>query len=100
MKGLAPMQSLHNELIWGTAALADAVSWQHVDDEGFGTTVTVMTGAKYWVLARQRRCGDGSRILAGDMGSCTAFGETIEPVKASEDIFEHEGVLLRPGTVL
>ena len=51
MKGIMLIKALSDEMIWGTAALKDAVSWQHIDDEGFGTVVTNMVGIKYWVLA-------------------------------------------------
>lgn len=99
MRGLKPMTPLLDETVWGTAALQHAVSWQHVDDEGFGTVVTNMVGCKYWVLARRRHDG-GKGLMQNGMGSAEAFGRTIRPTSASEDVFEHEGVLLEPGSVL
>lgn len=98
MKGIASIPSLADEMIWGTAALQNAVSWQHVDDEGFGTVVTNMVGSKYWVLARPR--SDRQDKSVGDMGSSMAFGKTLKPTTAYDDVFEHEGVLLEPGSVL
>jgi hypothetical protein len=34
------------------------------------------------------------------MGTVKAFGETLKPTSANGEIFEYEGVLLTPGTVL
>jgi hypothetical protein len=84
---------------WGTAALRHAVSWPHIDDEGFGTVVTNMAGTKYWVVARPRRDAPSGTFL-GNMGTVKAFGETLKPTSANTDIFEHEGVLLTAGTIL
>jgi hypothetical protein len=99
MKGLTPFTPLNDETIWGTAALKHAISWQHIDDEGFGTVATNMVGSKYWVLARRRR-DDSSSSERGNMGTVMAFGGSIRPTSASPDLYEHEGILLTPGSVL
>jgi hypothetical protein len=99
MRGLTAIRPLHDDTVWGTAALQHAVSWQHVDDEGFATVVTNMVGSKYWVLARQRR-DKSNEDAQGDMASAAAFGHTLQPTSASKEIFEHEGLLLEPGSVL
>jgi hypothetical protein len=93
--GIAPLDSLTNELVWATSALKHATTWQHIDDEGFGTVVTNKVGSKYWVMARQRRDATSPR---GDMASIFGFNEG--PLYSGSDIYEHEGVLLEPGTVL
>jgi hypothetical protein len=85
--------------IWGTTALKHATSWFHIDDDGFGTVVTNMVGSKYWVLARQRQDAPEG-LLAGDMGTADAFGDTVRPWSAREDECEHEALVLTPGTVL
>lgn len=100
MKGIMPIKALSDEMIWGTAALKDAVSWQHIDDEGFGTVVTNMVGIKYWVLARRRHTKASERNGDSGFGSAKAFGQTLRPTSAYVDLFEHEGVLLEPGSVL
>jgi hypothetical protein len=88
-----------DETIWGTAALKHATSWSHIDDEGFGTVVTNMVGAKYWVLARHKQDAP-STSHDGDMGSVHAFGSTIDPTSVGSERYEHEALLLTPGTVL
>lgn len=96
MEGLMNFPGLQDELIWGTSALKHATSWMHMDDEGFATVVTNMVGCKYWVLARPRRDAPKS----SSSSSIFHFGETLAPSEARRDIFEHEAVLLRPGSVL
>jgi hypothetical protein len=96
MKDLIPLNPPHNKMIWGTAALKHATSWQHIDSDGFATAVTNMVGLKYWVMARRRR----DRSELGNMSSVTAFGDTIRSTSALGEIYEHEGVLLSPGSVL
>ena len=98
-RGLQTLKSLSDELIWGTAALKHATSWQHVDDEGFGTVITNMAGSKYWVVARRRRDSPPSQ-WQGSMCRGVSFRETIRPFDASADVYEHEGVLLTAGAVL
>ena len=99
LKGLPLLNPYTDDTIWGTAALKHLVSWQHIDDEGFGTAVMNVVGCKYWVLGRCRR--DASHTnRQGDMGSVEAFGPEIRPQSVSSDIYEHEAVLLTPGTVL
>lgn len=46
------VQDLRDSTSWGTVATRNAVSWFHLDDEGFCTSVLPQTGGKYWVLAR------------------------------------------------
>ena len=99
MRGVAPLTSLHDETSWGTAALKHTTSWQHIDDEGFATMVTNMVGLKYWVVTR-RQHGGADTSPHGRMDSAVAFGPTLRPRSASDDLFDHEGVLLSPGSVL
>jgi hypothetical protein len=94
MKGLMPFAGLKKELIWGTAALKHATTWQHVDDEGFGTVITNMVGSKYWVLARHRQDAPFKN------GVASVRGLEPNPTSATRERFEHEGVLLNPGSVL
>ena len=98
-RGLVPLQLLSDELVWGTAGMKHATTWQHVDDEGFGTVVTNMVGCKYWVLARRRRDSPVAE-WHGDMSCTVSFRDTIRPIAACSDMWEHEGLLLTPGTVL
>ena len=99
IRGFPPVNPRTDDTCWGTAALKHAVSWPHIDDEGFGTVVTAMVGAKYWVVARPRRDA-GLSGLHGNMGTVKEFGDTLNPTSANAEMFEHEAVLLTPGTVL
>ena len=99
MVGFPPLDPRSDDTSWATVALKHCVSWQHIDNEGFGTVVTNRVGSKYWVVARPRRDAP-SDSLDGNMGTVKAFGATVSPTSARADMFEHEGVLLTPGTVL
>lgn len=99
VRGFPPVDPRTDDTSWGTAALKHAVSWPHIDDEGFGTVVTNMVGAKYWVVARPRRDAPVASLL-GKMGTVKAFGDTVNPTSSNAEIFEHEAVLLTPGSVL
>ena len=80
-RGLIPLQLLSDELVWGKAGMKHATTWQHVDDEGFGTVLTNMVGCKYWVLAH---CWRDSPVTEWhrDMSCTVSFGDTIRPVEA------------------
>jgi hypothetical protein len=114
--GFVCMPPLSNDLIWGTAALQHAVSWTHIDDEGFATVTSTQVGSKYWVLGCQRRRAvpPGSIEEAlGDIDSLNAFKlNTLslssqkdvslgwEPGTSNSSLFNYEGILLTPGSVL
>lgn len=49
---LLALKDLSDSTSWGTAATRNAVSWFHIDDDGFCTAVSVQAGDKLWVLAR------------------------------------------------
>jgi hypothetical protein len=90
-----------DKVIWGIASTRNASSWAHMDAQGVGTVIKVITGSKYWVLMtpkQQKRAAkdDG----AGNMNSIRAFGPGWSPSGACEALWDHEGVLLREGDVL
>lgn len=99
MAGFPSLDPRNEDTSWATVALKHCVTWPHMDDEGFGTVVTNRVGSKYWVVARQRRDAP-SGSLHGDMGTMKAIGDSVMPTSAQQDIYEHEAVLLLPGTVL
>jgi hypothetical protein len=98
MDGFTPLKPLFDDMVWGTAALKHATTWQHIYGEGLATAITNMVGLKYWVMAR-RRGAIPPLSTKGDLGAL-GFGNNIRPTSASGDIYEHEGVLLSPGSVL
>ena len=93
------MQDPHlDELIWGTAATSSAMSFMHIDNEGFATSVMLTSSCKYWVVYQQLRTlppGDSR----GDMGKITGPGQGWEE-HSTKGRFEAEAVLLRSGMVL
>lgn len=90
-----------DSMSWGTAATQDSTSWFHIDDHGLATAVTVVTGAKYWVLAGPKE-GEKPAHLSdgnGDISSLFAFAQ--HPANSPfHEAWDHEGVLLGPGDVL
>jgi hypothetical protein len=98
--GFIREQPMNDDLAWGTAATAGAISWVHVDDDGFGTTVIVRSGAKYWVLMRPRRDAEWDH-QGGNLGSIKAYPEEWTPSRDSgKGLWEAEGLLLTEGSVL
>jgi hypothetical protein len=97
----------HNdETEWATAANKHAVSWLHQDDAGTATSSTPITGMKYWVVARPKDRADNDP--AGNMGSIHAFGQVGHGYSEQDyfaghaytDLWDYEGILLRPGDIL
>jgi hypothetical protein len=86
-----------SHLIWLTTAMGNATSWIHIDANGLATIVDGVTGTKYWVVCRRRDTlpphgpGDGASIHAY---------HTTEIDSASTEIFEHEAIVIKPGTLL
>jgi hypothetical protein len=86
-----------DQVVWATASTRDSISSMHLDGSGFATSIKVIMGLKYWVLASSRRNEDG-KILEGDLGSVMAFKDFSPDVCHS--LWEFEGVLLGPGDIL
>jgi hypothetical protein len=87
-----------DELVWATTATKNATSFLHIDANGLGTIVDSVAGTKYWVIGKRRRENTlpGS---PGDMSSMHWMGESdIDTAKT--DCFEHEAVVIEPGTIL
>jgi len=84
-------------LLWGTVANKHATSWIHVDDYGMATGVKVMAGMKYWVIACPSP--DSSEGCYGNSGSVEAF-LGWNPEDCGEQLWEHEGVILKAGDTL
>lgn len=94
VKGLVPPTDMRHVTSWGTAATANAVSWFHIDDDGFGTAVTVQAGKKWWILARRK----GSRS-ADDMSDAATFrGWLVDDIDGN--VWEWEAVCLDPTVAL
>lgn len=55
VKHLLKVRPMPHVTSWGTGSTGHSVSEIHWDDEGFGTIVSVQTGAKWWVVANRKR---------------------------------------------
>ena len=99
--GLRIKSPLNDDLVWDTAATKFATTWLHIDDQGFGTAITVASGGKYWVLGRRNQAYECSIISRqGDIGCIDAFTGRWDPALVVDDRFEYEGVYLTPGSIL
>ena len=86
-----------DQVVWATATTRDSISSMHLDGGGFATSIKVITGLKYWVLASSRKNENG-KISEGDLGSIKAFKDFSPDVCHS--LWDFEGVLLGPGDIL
>ncbi|KJA12766.1 hypothetical protein HYPSUDRAFT_152259, partial [Hypholoma sublateritium FD-334 SS-4] len=76
-------------LRWNLAATKDAFHDWHIDSDGYGTFVSVVTGSKWWIVARPR--------------SLNVDVLNTIPVFLDERIIENlevEAILLQPGSEL
>jgi hypothetical protein len=97
-KGFPLEQPLTDETNWGTAATKGTTTMVHIDDEGFGTAITVLSGSKYWVVMRQKReVLNGEK---GDLASMHAYPTDWKHGHTGLDVFEAEGLHLTAGDVL
>jgi hypothetical protein len=86
--------------IWGTATTQDTVTFFHEDDGGEGTSIKIMAGCKFWVIARPKR-GKREPGSLGDMGSAFAFpAKSFDSETSNTDLWDYEGVLLLAGDTL
>jgi hypothetical protein len=99
MKGLVRGPPPTNSTEWATTATRNATSWPHLDANGLGTQVDNVAGMKYWVLFNRRRDLPSNTSL-GNMASIGGLPDEFEPWSAMSDSFEHEAVVLQPGSLL
>lgn len=108
--GFVPLKTLADDLTWGTVATKHAVSWPHVDDDGFATMSAVQTGSKYWIIGKPKRKVFQFDDGVGNMDNINAFGmgrddddlgdSSWVPSQSNTHQFDYEGILLTPGMVL
>lgn len=95
VQDLMNVTDLRDILSWGTAATQKALSWFHVDDDGFATAVYVLSGGKWWVLAE--RVQDDR--LHEEMGDTGAFNKwEVRDIDGQR--WNLEAIYLHPGSVL
>src|SRR5271168_1959482 len=78
------------DIRWGLAATTGAVHWWHIDSDGFGTYLDVITGHKWWIVAKEKN-------KAPTFGSTTLFLGEYELEEPNTDLWDIEAILLQPG---
>lgn len=95
VKHLVDSMDMQDVTSWGTAATANAVSWFHIDDDGFGTAVSVQAGKKWWVLARKKN----NNPRANEMEDVSTFYRwDVHDIDGN--VWELEAICLDPSVVL
>lgn len=99
---LARLPDMRDVTSWGTAATRNAVSWFHCDDEGFSTSIWVLTGGKWWVIARRKKTGDDPKWddPKWDAMSDVQTLNTWDVHEIDEDLWDLEAVYLESDSVL
>ena len=82
------------DMRWGLAGTANAVTWMHIDSDGFATFIQVMTGKKVWAICRPF---DELPLSSTDIFLKDTFCLEQVPPKA---LFDMEAVVLRQGDLL
>jgi hypothetical protein len=98
-RGFVRQDHPSEDLFWGTASLAGATYWLHIDANGLATHVNNVTGTKYFVLFNRRR-RTPEDTPSPDIGSMDAFPDTWYPWSSGCQDFVHEGILLTPKSWL
>lgn len=80
-----------NDIRWGLAATAHAISYWHVDANGYGTYVDVQEGAKWWVVGKQKEDGLGPSFAS------KMLYQEFDPQEANDDLWEVHATHLVPG---
>jgi hypothetical protein len=82
---------------WGLAATAGALSWIHLDSNGFPTYIDIKAGFKWWIVLRRK----GEAHFFESVSDVFGFFEGNYDVdKPNHDKWDLEAVLLPPGTRL
>lgn len=85
------------DIRWGLAATTGAISWLHLDSNGFSTYVDVRTGSKWWIVLRRK----GESHDFESISDINAFFDgTYDVEEPNDDKWDLEAVILRPRTRL
>lgn len=85
------------DLRWGLAATAGALSWWHIDSDGFGTYVDTRAGLKWWIVARRKGHG---HMFESFSEVDTFFKGKYEIDEPNQERWDLEAVVLPPRTRL
>lgn len=85
---------------WGMAATSGALSWFHIDSDGFGTFVDVQAGSKYWIVGRPKCVSNEAAIDHGAFSDINMYLKPYDFSSPPTDMWDFEAVYLEPGTRL
>ena len=83
------LQKPVTDIRWGLAATAGAISYWHLDTNGFATYIDVKVGQKWWVVAEPKEGGPS-------FGSKDFYSQ-FDCEKVNEELWDVYAVLLKPG---
>lgn len=78
-----------SDIRWGLAATAGAITNWHIDTNGFCTYIDVQEGAKWWVVAQERK--------EGPSFASTNLYTKFDPQEVNLNLWEVHAVYLTPG---
>jgi hypothetical protein len=90
------------DIRWGLAATKGAIHWWHIDSDGFATFIDVITGYKWWIVARERDSyvASGQKDATPRFGNVNLFLDSYQLEEPNDDLWNIEAILLEPGTRL
>lgn len=80
-----------SDIRWGLAATKGAITYWHLDSNGYGTYIDVQAGTKWWVVATQKDQIDTPSFASN------ALYLTFDPQEVNSDLWDVEAFLLKPG---
>jgi hypothetical protein len=81
-----------HDMSWAVASLKGATTFPHIDTAGLASMISVLCGAKYWVILRRKDA---------QLTEVDAFGDDWSPsAPPSDQVYDAEGLLLTKGSVL
>lgn len=87
----------YSSIRWGLAATKGALSWLHLDSNGFNTYVDTKSGFKWWIIGRRK----GEEHCFESFSEVEAFFDGNHHVERPDaEKWDFEAVLLLPGTRL
>ena len=87
------------DIRWGLAATAGALSWWHIDSNGFATYLDPKAGTKFVIVARRKFDGTGGSVLES-FSEIDVYLNKFDSQLPNADRWELEAVILAPGTRL
>jgi hypothetical protein len=83
------------DIRWGLAATAGALSWWHIDSNGYATYLDAKAGSK-WIIVARRKIGNG----LASFSEVNIFLNGFEFEEPNTDRWDIEAMILQPRTRL